>query len=315
MQEENTLQNDLIGVEKHFEEFETHVVTTIQNALSELNNALVAGREREAKLYADSTTKATAIPADFEYSNFVKRNGSILIPYDSPPRSVEQIRFPNEDHESTKAVLTGAIMRKGKIMRSYSPSYYILTPSGFLHEFKDQDSHGEPEMSLYLPDCTIGALGNQPENNTKFVISGKDAGSRLAGKHDFRFKAGNVEEAKRWYEALSKAAGIRTEEEPPVSTPVTATGEESMQDKIPPPYESRDAMPSVAETTGVPQTGQEKMMANGKQPPTTMSGAGTVGTAGTAAEGLSGTGGNNVPAAAPTGPAAMTGAAAPEKTV
>lgn len=29
-------------------------------------------------------------------------------------------------------------------------------------------------MSLYLPDCTIGALSKAPD--AKFVISGKDAG-------------------------------------------------------------------------------------------------------------------------------------------
>lgn len=169
-------------------------------------------------------------------------------------------------------------MRKGKIMRSYSPAYYILTPTGFLHEFKDQDSNGEPEMSLYLPDCTIGALGHEPGNNTKFIISGKDAGSRIAGKHDFRFKAGNVEEAKRWYEALRQSAGVTTEEEPPVQTPVTATSSEGMQDKIPPPYESQAAMPTVTETTGIPASGTEKAaISSGNQP--VMSGAAGAGMA------------------------------------
>jgi len=57
----------------------------------------------------------------------------------APKRTVETTRFPNEDHSSTKPLIEGALMRKGKIMRSYYQSYYVVTPSKYLHEFKDLD--------------------------------------------------------------------------------------------------------------------------------------------------------------------------------
>jgi hypothetical protein len=35
----------------------------------------------------------------------------------------------------------------------------------------------EPETSLYLPDCTVGALSKEPDG--KFIISGKETGGAL----------------------------------------------------------------------------------------------------------------------------------------
>jgi hypothetical protein len=52
---------------------------------------------------------------------------------------VEAIRYPNEEHHSTKPLKEGPLQRKGKIMRSYNSAYYVVTPSKYLHEFKDLD--------------------------------------------------------------------------------------------------------------------------------------------------------------------------------
>lgn len=88
----------------------------------------------------------------------------------------------------------------------------------------------EPELSLYLPECIVGALSK----DGKFRISGKDAGSALKGasiKHDFAFKVASSAEAQRWHDLLvqcagsSPAAGIASPV-PPVSpvSPATPTG-------------------------------------------------------------------------------------------
>lgn len=105
-------------------------------------------------------------------------------------------------------------------MRSYYSSYYAVTPSKYLHEFKEPDNKTyakeyEPEMSLYLPECTIGAL-----KDGKFQISGKDAGSKMSTKHDFAFKAGSPAEAAKWHEAISRCAGLKTGESP-LASPLT----------------------------------------------------------------------------------------------
>ncbi|TGZ78472.1 hypothetical protein EX30DRAFT_356033 [Ascodesmis nigricans] len=249
VQEENTQQNDLIGVQKHFGEFEAHVVTTVQAAIKELDTVLAGRRDKERALLSDLHSKSASIPTDFEWTNFLTRNSSVLIPLDAAPRTVDSITFPNSTHPSTIPTLHGSLQRKGKIMRSYYAAYYVLTPAGYLHEFKDQDSSNhtkdsDPESSLYLPECSIGALS--PEH--KFIVSGKDTASTLGRKKDFAFKCGSREEAVKWYEALSRAAGVKTEEVP-APTPVTPEEEgkkviagtkEQEEGVTPPPYTRHD---------------------------------------------------------------------------
>lgn len=68
-------------------------------------------------------------------------------------------------------------------------------------EFKDDDDYRQdptPEMSLFLPDCTIGGI-----NGEKFNIKGKDAakgkvGASLAMNHELAFKAHTPINAEKW---------------------------------------------------------------------------------------------------------------------
>lgn len=181
------------------------------------------------------------LPPDFEWAAFIARYSETLVDPASQPRSVDSIKFANQDHSSTKPVMEGILGRKGKIMRSYNSAYYILTPSKYLHEFKDSNflnKDQDPEMSLYLPECTIGALSKAPEG--KFVIAGKDAGSAmkgLSGKHEYAFKAGTNAEGQKWYEAISTCAGTKTQD-----TPVTPAS--TVDPAQPPAYERHPSQES-----------------------------------------------------------------------
>lgn len=90
------------------------------------------------------------LPLDFEWNGFVKRNAETLIDPSAPARSVDQIQFPNQNHKSTQAFMEGTLQRKGKIMRSYSAAYYVITPSKYLHEFKDNDVSAQAEFTLII---------------------------------------------------------------------------------------------------------------------------------------------------------------------
>lgn len=79
------------------------------------------------------------LPLDFEWNGFIKRNSDVLIDPSAPARSVDQIQFANQAHKSAGALVEGTLQRKGRFIRSYSTAYYVVTPSKYLHEFKDND--------------------------------------------------------------------------------------------------------------------------------------------------------------------------------
>ena len=131
-------------------------------------------------------------------------------------------------------------------MRSYDTNYYVVTPSKFLHEFKTDDDFAKdptPELSLYLPDCTIGAV-----NGNKFNIKGKDTskgkiGGAFSMNHEINFKAHTPQAAQQWWDVLRQAAGSVTTDAPDSSVPTSP---------ITPVSEKQ---PSPLQTQGLEKTG------------------------------------------------------------
>lgn len=225
--EENNSRNDLIAVQENFQTFESHVVQTIQQAMSAFLQYVGGQADRRKAMYSDITATAQRIPLDFEWTNFLHRNGNMMIDPSAPKRTMSNITYPNQKHPSTQSLISGILERKSRALgglAGYKSAYYAVSPSKYLHQLEDDDNFRKeptPELSLYLPDCTIGALVDD-----KFSIKGKDMskgkiGSAFHMSHELTFMAPSPAEAQKWYAIISEAAGaknITTEVPSPVST-------------------------------------------------------------------------------------------------
>lgn len=210
--EENNSRHDLISVQNNFSTFENHIIEVIQQALMAFNQLVGGQAQKNQQLYGDMLGAAQRVPLDFEWANFTVRNAHLLIDPSEPDRTVDAVRFPNEDHKSTKPLIEGTLSRKSRnklSMAGYTTSYYVVTPSKFLHEFKDNDNFRtdpQPQISIYLPDAVIGATSGE-----KFNVKGKDVskgiGSKLSGSSEIAFKAHTAEDAAKWSEIIRIAAG------------------------------------------------------------------------------------------------------------
>jgi hypothetical protein len=209
--EENNHRNDLISVQNNFQSFEAHVIATIQQAMEAFNQYTGGQAEKTRAVFSDMLGAAQRIPPDFEWKRFQARCADILVNPNEEPRSVESIQFPNMDHPSTKPLIEGSLERKSrnKLSWGYSTGYYVVTPSKFLHEFKDSDNlrnDPKPELSIYLPDAIIGAT-----NGEKFSVKGKDRSksmsSKLTGHAELNFKAHTAADAQKWFDIIRGVAG------------------------------------------------------------------------------------------------------------
>ncbi|KAI9666023.1 MAG: hypothetical protein M1821_003958 [Bathelium mastoideum] len=221
IQEENNNKQDMLAVQNSFSSFETHVLTTLQQGMGHLVQVINQQAENEKLMNTDTLTKAQEIPPDFEWNGFVQRNSHILIDPNAPPRNINTISFPNQDHQATQPMIAGSLERKSKMLKKYETGYYVVTPSKFLHEFKSDDDYQRdpvPENSLYLPDCAVGAL-----DGSKFNVRGKDVskgrlGNRISMTHELQFRAHTAADAGQWWDIVRRCAGQLTEEKP-VSEP------------------------------------------------------------------------------------------------
>lgn len=208
---ENNHSNDLIHVQDGFQDFESHVIQVIQEAMEAFNQVAGGQAEKTRALYADMLGTAQRIAGDFEWKGFSTRDGHRLVNPNDPPRSLEAITFPNQSHASTKPLIEGSLERKSRNKLSWGTqsAYYVVTPAKYLHEFKDDDNlqhDPKPELSIFLPDAVVGVPSGE-----KFNVKGKDRGksisSKLAGTSELAFKAHSPADAQKWFEAISVAIG------------------------------------------------------------------------------------------------------------
>ena len=220
---ENNHKNDLVAVQQNFRTFEAHVLEVIQQVMQAFVQLAGGQGEKVRALYGDMLGTIQCVPRDFEWTNFTKRCSDRLANGNEPARTVEGVQFPNMGHASTKPLIEGSLERKSrnKLSWGYSSGYYVVTPSKFLHEFKDSDDTRQdpkPELSIYLPDAIIGA-----PSGDRFNIKGKDKSktisSKLTGSTELAFKAHTPADAQKWFQIVQTVCGATGPAEP--SSPVT----------------------------------------------------------------------------------------------
>lgn len=294
--EENNNRHDLIEIQNSFSAFEAHIIQTFQQALQTFVQCVGGQHERQKAMYSDMVANAQRIPPDFEFKGFVHRNSQLLVDPSAPKRDVSQISFPNQNHPSTKPLIAGTLERKSRAMgalKGYSAGYYVVTPSKFLHEFKDDDDFRKdptPELSLYLPDCTIGAVSGE-----KFNIKGKDAskgkvGSAMAMTHELSFKAHTPADAEKWYSVIKQVAGGNAAYTEYVSSPTSPVESRDVSgQQQPPQYQDKNIAPvqtqGLAQGSGTGSAGPTSAGGSGQQPysSTPVSGGGVTESAPTSA--------------------------------
>ena len=258
--EENNNRSDLISTQDSFQQFEAHVLLTFQQALASFLQQVGGQSERMKSMYSDIVATAQKIPPDFEFKRFVQRNNTVLVDPSAPPRDASQLSFPNQDHQSTKPLIAGSLERKSRALgglKGFSTGYYVVTPSKFLHQFKSDDDlrkDPSPEISLHLPDCTIGALKDE-----RFTLKGKDAskgkiGSAMAMSHEIAFKAHSPSDAQKWYNVIATATGAgNVTTESPDTAPTSPVDSRNVSGQQYPPTSVQTQGLSQGQTTGTVQ--------------------------------------------------------------
>ncbi|QSZ36015.1 hypothetical protein DSL72_007139 [Monilinia vaccinii-corymbosi] len=249
--EENTNRHELIQVQDNFAQFEAHAIQIIQQAMMSFTEIVNSQSQTEQALWADILNNCSGVTPNLEWDGFVHRNQAMLVDPKASDRSVESISFPNQNHASTQALIEGALERKSRnklSLAGYTTGYYVVTPSKYLHEFKDNDNVRKdpvPELSIYLPDAIIGSTSGD-----KFNIKGKDVSkgisSKLSGTSEIAFKASSPADATKWWEVIKSVVG---------SAPVHASGSGPTSPTSPTSTAGSAALPAEKNPAPIQTTG------------------------------------------------------------
>lgn len=167
--EENYLHRAYLNLENSGRELESIVVGEVQKAYNALASILKRDADEQYNTVEKLRNGPIAMPRDLEWSRFVRSDPHFVNP-DMPLRRLEDIQYPGKYHPATTEVRAGMLERKSKYLKSYTPGWYVLSPT-HIHEFKSADRiyTQPPVMSLYLPDQKLGSRsqpGSSPDRKS-----------------------------------------------------------------------------------------------------------------------------------------------------
>ncbi|KAG7571147.1 hypothetical protein FFLO_00972 [Filobasidium floriforme] len=182
--EENALQKSVIIMQQNSAHFEEGIVRSIQSAWQTFDEwqSRMSTSVQETWRHM-GVTMAQVVP-EREWVSFAARSDHLLDP-ETPLRNPDMIDYPGKNDPSVQPVHVGLLERKKRFTKSYKEGYYVLTPSGYLHEYASSDpSHAtHPVWSLFLPACTLGPPSSPNTTQShKFHIEGRKDGTSAYGK-------------------------------------------------------------------------------------------------------------------------------------
>ncbi len=240
--EENALQKSIVIMQQNSAHFEEGIVRAIQSAWQTFDEWQSRMSASVQDTWRSLGAHMATIPPDHEWISFSARSDHLLDP-DTPLRNPETVNYPTKDDPSVMTVHTGYLERKKRFTRTYRESYFVLTPSGFLHEYSSSDSAQaiSPLFSLFLPLCTLGPAANSSAKSHKFHIEGRKdgAGSIKTGslrsigrrsQHAWSFRARSHEDMMEWWNDIRMlcarylVASDALERSGPIAAAVRAVG-------------------------------------------------------------------------------------------
>jgi len=119
-----------------------------------------------------------------------------------PLRRLQDINYPGRGHPAAAEIRAGMLERKSKYLKSYSPGWYVLSPT-HLHEFKSADNiySQPPVMSLYLGEQKLGSHSGPESSSHKFMLKGRQSGGVHRG-HSWVFRAESYDTMMAWFDAI-----------------------------------------------------------------------------------------------------------------
>ncbi|WFD20614.1 hypothetical protein MCAP1_002863 [Malassezia caprae] len=225
--EENALQKSIIIMQQNSAHFEEGIVRSIQSAWQTFDEWSGRMSAQVQDTWLGLGVHMRSLEPNAEWIAFASRSDHLLDP-DTPLRNIETIDYPGKEDPSVIPVHQGILERKKRFTNAYKESYYVLTPAGYLHEHASSDTtrHNVPELSLFLPECTLGAPSTAAASTHKFHIEGRTGqqsgvfGSNVA----YTFRARSHDELMEWWNDIKQLSKVylTTSEQMDRSGPVPA---------------------------------------------------------------------------------------------
>ncbi|KAL9553413.1 hypothetical protein MBANPS3_003298 [Mucor bainieri] len=210
--EENRLRRLMVPIQQAMLDFETRLLRAVEDTIKLCFER--PGSLSEESLSSLETSLNAAVSDN--WSTFVASNKKDLVNERSPNKHYLKINYPLKNDPLVMTLHKGELERRSGVLNKYTQRFFVLTESGFLHQFKLNDKVS-PEFSIYIPNATIipsmdishlnlTTLQAEPEKSSSYAFEIQRSGSVLQRDKSYVFRTSSLAEMVVWCKLLSDVA-------------------------------------------------------------------------------------------------------------
>jgi hypothetical protein len=200
----------MLNLQKEYAIFERQLVENTRNVLRSLQDYRTEGKaisDHTIHMIMDTFDK---LEADCEHQVFSVRRQGELVPENAVYKNPSDYSFENQHHQLVNPIQTGYLERKTFVTKNWAENRYILTPTGYLHEYKNEKDYPcHPDASIFIPHTTVVGTNTNMHQGYIFEIRGKNNSTRnkfmksLERDKTYTFRARNGEDMQKWMDVMT----------------------------------------------------------------------------------------------------------------
>ncbi|KAI8976135.1 hypothetical protein BDB01DRAFT_368331 [Pilobolus umbonatus] len=112
------------------------------------------------------------IKMDSDWHNFAQQHNEQLVSENAAFRHPDQLQYPNHSHALLQPIFAAHMERRSNLLHEWKENIYVLTPAGFLHEYKDNGRNypSKPDNTLFIPHYKVSSLSTNLHHNLVFQL-------------------------------------------------------------------------------------------------------------------------------------------------
>jgi hypothetical protein len=120
------------------------------------------------------------IKMDSDWVNFCQQNNEHLVSETAAFRHPDQLQYPNHSHALLQPIYAARMERKSIVLHYWHEYIYVLTPAGFLHEYRNSQNYpSKPDATIFVPHYKVSSLSTNLHHNLIFQLQPHSASRNL----------------------------------------------------------------------------------------------------------------------------------------
>ncbi|OBZ90691.1 Cytoskeletal signaling protein slm1 [Choanephora cucurbitarum] len=182
--QENKMHETVLRLQRETLISEEHLIEELRRLcqqIQQMQDQSSLGVDRGIQAITSAFEK---VRMDSDWCNFQKQHEEQLVSETAAFRHPDHLQYPNHTHVLLQPVFAAHMERRSRIFRNWHEYIYVLTPAGFLHEYRKSSHYpGKPDATIFVPHYKVSSLATNLHHNLIFQLQPHTASRNLLQSH------------------------------------------------------------------------------------------------------------------------------------